>query len=151
MDIQISGLEQVQKALANAPKTIVITTFARALDAAAGVIAAEVAARVDLMGEFSETPLADHILTKVELDTDARGGNAVVGFDKSIDERTGVPQDAKAYWIEFGHRIVTHKPALKDVGEVKEKPFMRETFDVTRDKAIEVFAETVIANLPATL
>ena len=148
MDLQITGLEQVQRAITELPAQIVVRSFARALDRAAGVIAAEVELRAEGLGESgSDTPLSEHVVTKTEVDTGKRGGVASVGFDTSRDERSGLPQDTKAMLVEFGHQQVTHRPKKKAVGRVPPHPFMRPAFQASGDKAIEVFAATLIEGL----
>lgn len=148
MDLQITGLDQVQKALRELPAKVVVTSYAKALDRAAGVIAAEVTARAEALPESgSDTPLSEHVITKTEVDTNQRGGAAAVGFDSSQDDRTGIPQDLKALLVEMGHRMLTHQPGKKEVGHVAPHPFVRPAFEATADKAIEVFAETLIDGL----
>lgn len=148
MDLQITGLDQVQRALKDLPAQIVVKSYAKALDRAAGVVAAEVAARAEALSESgSDTRLSEHVITKVEVDTNKRGGAASVGFDSTQDERTGKPMDSIASWVEFGHRQVTHKPGSKEVGHVPEHPFVRPAFDSSADKATQVFAETLIEGL----
>jgi hypothetical protein len=148
MDLRITGLEQVQKRLREAAPTLVIKTFAKALDRASGVMAAEVELRAEGHPDSgSDTRLAEHVIIKTEIDTRARGGVSTVGYDSSLDERTGIPQDLKGYLVEYGHRMVTHKPEKKEVGHVPAYPIMRPAFDSSADNAIEVFAETVIDGL----
>jgi hypothetical protein len=148
VDLRITGLEQVQRALSELPTSVVVKGFAKALDKGAGVIAAEVSARAETLDESgSQTRLFEHVTVNVEVDTAKRGGVGTVSFDKSLDERTGIPQDLKAYLVEFGHRMVTHKPGKKEVGHVPAKPFLREAFEASADRAVEVFGETLIDSL----
>jgi hypothetical protein len=147
MELRITGLEQVQRALQELPVEIVTVGFAKALNASAGVIAGAVETIAAGMPEYSDTPLSEHVVINVEVDGNRRGGTATVGFDKSADERTGIPQDLKAYLVEYGHLMVTHKPDKKVVGIVHPKPFMRPAFEASADRAVEVFAETLIDSL----
>jgi hypothetical protein len=148
MDLKITGLDQVQRALKEAAPHIVARSYAIALDRAAGVIQAEVAARAEMLDESgSETRLADHTRVQVEVDTAKRGGIAKVGFDSTIDARTGIPQDMKALLVEAGHRAVTHKPGKEEVGHVPAHPFMRPAFEAAADRAIAVFGETLADTL----
>lgn len=148
MDLRITGLEQVQRALQDSSRLIVAASFARALDRAAGVFAAEVALQAAALGDSdSDTPLAEHVKTSVEVDTHKRGGIADVGFDQTQDERTGIPQDLKAYLIEYGHFIVTHKPEKDVRGFVRARPFMRAAFEAAAERAIEAFADSLIDTL----
>ncbi len=143
MELRITGLEQVQRALTGSPAKVV-RAFAVALDRAAGVIAAAVEERIP---EGPEGLLKQSIRVQVEVDTAKRGGIASVGFTSEPNERNGAPQDAVALWVEVGHRMVTHKPDSKQVGNVPAHPFMRPAFDSAADRAIEVFAETLISQL----
>ena len=154
MDIQITGLEQVQRRLKEISKGLAAKSFAKALDRAAGVIQAEVQTRAEALPEASQTPLSEHVIVKVEVDTNKGGGIALVGFDSSQDERTGVPQDLKALWVEYGHQMIGHKPAKRPLkgpltpdGVVVPHPFMRPAVEAVADQAIQVFGETLIEGL----
>jgi HK97 gp10 family phage protein len=144
MDIKITGLADVQRRLKEMPSLVVAKAFHAALDRAAGVMAAEVEIRAPL-GE--EGLLPESIITPVEVDVQKRGGQAAVGFSSAQDPRTGVPEDVKAAWVEYGHRQVTHRPGHEQVGYVLPHPFMRPAFDSSANKAIEVFAQALAENL----
>jgi len=159
MDLRIAGLEQVQRALKELPAKVVVRSYAKALDRAAGVIAADVMARAEGLPESgSDTRLSEHVITKVEVDTNKQGGVAAVGFDHSQDQRTGKPMDVIALQVEFGHRMLTHErkqagigrvgdSKLDQSGRVKMHPFVRPAYEATKDKAVEVFGETLIDGL----
>lgn len=142
MDITITGLEEVQKRLQAAPRTLATKAFLKPLDRAAGVIAAEVEARTP---EGETGLLKESVITKVELDSEGRGGSASVGFNSQISERTGKPQDLIAYWVEYGH--VQKSRRKKETGHVPAHPFLRPAADTAGDRAIEVFAEALSENL----
>ena len=147
MDIQITGLEQVQRNLAEAPAHIVASSYTKALDAGIKVIEAEVAARtpvqVEDYGLHQESgSLLDHIMTTVEIDSSLRGGVAKVGFGK---------YGQVANWVEYGHRQVTHQPGKREVGFTPAHPFMRPALAAAADAAIEAFAETLAASLEAAV
>ena len=142
MEIQISGLEQVQRRLAETPEALVRKAFETALDRAIGVVAAEVEARTPV-GEAEE--LAEAVITRVKLDEQNRGGQAAVGFSSRQSERTGRPLDEIALWVEYGHRMVTHHG--QQVGHVPAHPFLRPALASAGDRAIEVFASTLIESL----
>lgn len=146
MELTITGLEEVQKRLAAAPKTVVVKGYLKALDRAAGVIAAEVEARTP---EGETGLLKESVYTSVELDADGRGGSAAIGFRSTKSERTGAPQDAIAVWVEYGHQLVSHgkRSSRKVIGQVPAHPFMRPAADVAGDRAIEVFAEVLSESL----
>ena len=144
MEITLTGLAEVQRRLREAPAHIAVLAFAKALNRGAGVIAGEIEQRAEALKESSsQTRLAEHVIVRVEVDTDKRGGIALVGFDKSIDERTGITQDTKALWVEYGHRLVGHKPGKKLLANspVKPTPFMRQAVNAAAERAIEVMAE----------
>lgn len=147
MELKISGLDQVQRRLREAPNTLVAKSFAKALDRAGGVIAAEVERRTPI---GPEGDLKEHVIVKVEVDTAARGGSALIGFSSATSGRTGKPMDLIAYWVEYGHRLVGHgkrKKDRKDLGKVPPHPFMRPAFDASADRAVEVFGDTLIDSL----
>ena len=144
MDLRITGLREVQQKLKDASRLIVAASYAKALDRAGGVFAAAIQERAEGLDESgSDTPLSEHVVVTVEVDTQKRGGIATVGFDSTQDARTGIPQDLKAFLVEFGHRLVSHKPDKKEVGHVPAHPFVGPAFDQSADKAVEVFAETL--------
>lgn len=142
VSINITGLEEVQRRLREAPKILVAQTFVKAFDRAAGVIAAEVAAHAP---EGEEELLKENIVTEVTLDSNMRGGVAKIGYRSTISERTGASADMIALWVEFGHRHVSKSG--KEVGHVPAHPFMRPAAQTSATRAIEIFGETVIDSL----
>jgi len=142
MDIQITGLQEVQRRLTEAPSVLVEKVFTQALDRAAGVIAAELEARTPV-GEEEE--LAENVIVKVAIDPGKRGGTAAVGFSSRQSSRTGKPFDLIALWVEYGHRLLSHK--RKAIGHVPAHPFMRPAALASADKAAETFADVLIENL----
>jgi hypothetical protein len=147
MDLVINGLAQVQQQMRDLAPYLVVRSFARALDRGAGVIAAEIEQRAEQIHDGSETPLSEHVITRVQVDTQKNGGVATVGFDSSIDERSGITQDLKAMLVELGHRQVTHRPKKREVGHVPAHPFVRPAFDLAGDRAVQVFGETLAEEL----
>ena len=139
--ITITGLEQVQRRLREAPSLLVAKAMHTALDRGIGVIAAE----VEALTPEDTGDLKEHVITRVEIDVQNRGGSAAVGFASTPHERTGRASDAVALWVEMGHRMVSHDG--KEIGHVPPHPFMRTAFTVAADRAIEVFAETLIEGL----
>jgi hypothetical protein len=131
MDIQITGLEQVQRRLAEAPKHIVASSFVNALDAGIKVVEEFVAGRTpvqdDDYGYFKEGgSLLAHIVTEVQLDQQLRGGVALVGFGR---------YGFIARMIEYGHR------------KVPPNPFMRQSTNAAADEALAAFQSSLIENL----
>jgi HK97 gp10 family phage protein len=141
--IQIKGLEEVLRRMRGAADHIVIRSYARALDRAAGIIAAEVERRAETLPEVSDTPLHEHVTVKTEVDTQKRGGISRISFDQTPDARTGIPQDLKALFVEAGHKLIGHHPGDKNIGQVTAHPFMRPAFEASREKAVSVFAATL--------
>jgi hypothetical protein len=141
MTIQVKGLDEVMRRLRALGPTVLLPAVARGLDRAAGVIAAEVEGRLAARGDDSDTPLVEHLQVKTAVDPNSGGGRAKIGFDSTKDERTGKPQSLKAFWVETGHRMVTHDG--KEVGHVPAAPFMRPAFDAAAEQAAAVFAETI--------
>lgn len=144
MELRITGLEQVQRRLKEAPSLLVAKAFHQALDRAAGVFAGEVEMRCEEMEE-----LAENVIVDVEVDVAKQGGTAFVGFSHTPSERTGKPLDLIAMWIEFGHMVLTHKGETPSHGKthVPADPFMRPAFDAAAERALEVFQETLIDGL----
>jgi hypothetical protein len=145
------GLEAVQTMLREAPRTIVARGWVRALSAGGEAIAEVLEANTpikeeDTGGLLDRGELRESVMIEVILDSNFRGGLARVGFGKN---------GPVALWIEYGHRMVGHKPLKKLLGEVPQKPFMRITTDQAYDRAVAAFAqsleETVRTEFPQAL
>jgi hypothetical protein len=145
--ITITGLAEVQAMLRDAPRHIVVSGFARAGRDAANVFEAELAVRTPVRTEtlwndetFSEFRnqtgggLRASVVSTVEVDAQGRGVHTQTGFGK---------QGHVAAWVEFGHRMVTHKPKKREVGFVPAHPFIRPAFEASGDRAIDVFARSL--------
>lgn len=147
MQIRISGLEQVQRRLREAPRKLVAGAYAKAINQSIGVLAAEVEARTP---EGPEGLLKESVITEGEVDEQGRGAYAVCSFSKEVSERSEKPMDLIAYWVEYGHQQVSHDGKKTDrhvIGHVPAHPFMRPALDAAGDRAIEVFAGTLIDSL----
>jgi hypothetical protein len=137
---KITGLEDVQRMLDDAPRDLVARGFLKALQASADVIAEEVGVRTPIKSEdtgglLERGELRASLRTDVQLDSQFRGGVARVGFGKA---------GAIANWIEWGHRLVGHKSSGKKlIGEVKARPFLRPAFDSSADAAVDAFARSL--------
>jgi HK97 gp10 family phage protein len=125
----------------NAPKILQLAAYQKALQAGANVFMDELEAKTpiqlrlsggDLFVEGGNLKAA--IMSVVTLDTGARGGMAQVGFGKL---------GRVANWVEYGHRMVGHKPGKKAQGNVPAHPFMRPAFDASVDRAVEAFAKSI--------
>lgn len=152
--ITVVGVEDVQRMLSDAPKTIVASGFLKALSAGANVFADELelktpVKKADTGGLLDKGVLRESIAIDVELDSQFRGGSADVHFGKN---------GFIANFVEFGHRMIGHKSGGKKVlGSVEATsvppyPFVRPAFDAGANRAIEAFTnsiiETVLSQFP---
>ena len=136
MSITVRGIPEVQRNLGAFPKLLVLGCFRKALARSAAVFEDELARRcpeTDYSTSSDEYGhLVDSIVSHITIDFQGRGGRGVIGFgDKSF----------VALWIEYGHRMVTHKG--KQIGSVVAHPFVRASFAAAADRALEVFVEEV--------
>jgi hypothetical protein len=135
--ITVRGIPEVQRNLAAFPKVLVVRCFAKAFSRAAAVFEAELRIQCP-ESDFSTSSeeyghLVDNLTDEITIDTQGRGGHCQIGFGR---------KGFLALWIEYGHRIVTRSG--KDTGKrVPAQPFMRKSFDIAADKALEVFVEAV--------
>ena len=132
--IVVTGIEETQQLLADAPKNVVMLGYGRASNAAMNVLAEALISRTPV----KHGDLARALVINVSVDANSKGSFGQVGFGK---------QGLVAYWLEYGHRIVTHKPGKKEVGEVSAQPFMRPAFDSSADAAIDAFCAALEASL----
>ena len=139
LDLRITGLEEVQRRLSDLSREIVSGAFPVALERASAVIADEVRTRTP---EGAEGLLKRSVRVQTEVDTTRQRGGAVIGFTSQAGDN-GIPQDHIAEWVEYGHRLVGHKPGKADLGKVAMHPFMRPAFSVSADKAIDAFGEAI--------
>lgn len=137
--------------LRDAPRTVVARSFLKGFEAAAAVIEEELEIRTpvrtstlwndEAFREFKTQTGGDlkaalmHVTT---LDSNFKGGLLEVGFGK---------QGHVANFVEYGHRMVTHRPGQRQVGQVAAHPFMRPAFDASADRAINAFADQVAVTL----
>lgn len=150
MQVRITGLEDVERRLKNAPKQLVAHAFTKALDRAIGVVEAEVHARTPEGPDQGE--LKSNIVTAIEIDSNYQGGAAVCGFSSRRSARTGKPMDAIASWVEFGHVQVGHgskKSSRRAIGHVPAHPFMRPAAAAAAERAIQVFTDSLLDSLTA--
>ena len=136
MAAHIRGIPECQKNLSDFPKLLVMNCFRVALGRAIAVFEAEVRARTP-ESDYSTSSeeyghLIDNLMSTVTIDTQARGGRAVLSFGR---------KGFLAVWLEFGHRKVTHKG--REIGSVAAKPFMRQSFETASEAALDAFTETV--------
>ena len=147
----MTGLQDVQRFLYEAPKSLVALGFARALSAAANVFADEVerncpVKKEDTGGLLERGVLREQIMVAVEIDSQFRGGRSSVGWGPQIPKNLPL-------WIERGHRRVVKGGFYIDnrgrrrkgthIADVKPHPFFVRSFDAKVDRAIEAFAESL--------
>jgi HK97 gp10 family phage protein len=129
--ITITGIEEACAMLTAAPDNVVKIAYGKALAAAAvPIVEALEAATPQDTGKLKESIVSD-----IALDADGKGGVLSVGFSGN--------QGHIANFVEYGHRMIGHKPEKKDLGQVQPHPFMRPAASVSADAAIEAFAESV--------
>ena len=132
--IEIEGLEEACGMLTEAPGQVVPGALLHGLTAAGDVIEEYIAGRTpDKTGEM----LVDLGYT-VTLDANFRGGEVAVGFGD---------QGYKAAWVEYGHRMIGHKPGKKDEGMVQPHPFMRPAAEAATEPALDAFEDAVMGDL----
>ncbi len=136
--ITITGLSETLAMLKGAPKAIVVAGFAKALKAGGDVIADELELRTPEREEGDrneEQPhLKDSVVVEVLVDSNGNGGVVHIGFGR---------MGRIAIWVEYGHQLVGHRPAKKDLGYVNPHPFMRPAAAASADRAIEAFADSL--------
>lgn len=134
--IEIEGLEEACRSLTEAPRAVRARALLRGL--AAGGAIFEEAIRVRVPAKHGD--LKADLGTTVELRTDLEGGTAKSGFGK---------QGYKAGWIEYGHRMIGHKPEKKDLGRVEAHPFMRPAAAVAEEAAVEACVDAMLEEFTA--
>lgn len=85
-----------------------------------------------------ERRLRDAIMHVINIDPDFTVVAVTIGFGK---------EGRKALWMEYGHRMVSHRPGLKPLGFIAARPFIRASFEATKDRVIARFYERLQAEL----
>lgn len=145
----IYGIESCARALTDAPRQAVPAALARGLAAAGGILEEAIIAvmpvrDVRLGGDEEYPALIEDLRVEIILADAGEGGVVKVGFFK---------QGYVAAWVEYGHRMVGHKPDNKLLiggrvaGLVPAHPFIRPAADASAERAIEVFVEAVMEEL----
>jgi len=134
--ITISGIEETCAMLDKAPRNIVKAAYARALTAAAVPVVEALEARTPV--EHGDLKAA--VVTDVAIDAVGKGGFASIGFGK---------EGHVANFVEYGHRMVTHKPNKRTVGAVIAHPFMRPAAAASAEAAVDAFCESVRESMGA--
>lgn len=142
----ITGIEEVQRFLRDAPKLIVAKGFLKAMQAAATVVADEVEILVPVKAvetgggnSLDKGELRDSLMIAYQMDSQLRGIIADVGFPRATSH--------VALWLEYGHRLVGHRPGRKLLGFVRPFPFLRPAADLSFGSAVEAFAESLAVTI----
>lgn len=146
MNITVDGVEELNKFLTDAPREIVASCFLKALKAGGDIIEQTLIYNTpvkeeDTGGILETGELQDSVFLRVELDSQLRGGRAVIGF-------RGAGPNAVANWIEYGHRIVGHKPRKEYKGKnTTPNPFVRKTADQSAEPALSAFSASLSTSM----
>lgn len=159
LGVRVEGIPELLGKLGSLRTTSLQKALGYALSAAGVPIFGAISTRAELHDRSdSETStggadfgghLADDLASTIEIDTQGRGGRISIGFDKMA---------AKAIWLEYGHKMISHKPDKRELkgprtpdgvvipGGVDEPgPIMRLGLDEAADQAADKFFETFIA------
>jgi len=130
MNIRATGIKELTATPGSAPKDIANAGFERAANAAMGVFRAEIEQRTPVVtGELLAA------LTTQTVKLDPPGVVSTIYF--------GGKQGSVAFWLEYGHREVGHKPGLEELGFVNPQPIFRPAFDVSEGEAVEAFEASI--------
>lgn len=145
--ITVDGVDELARAWRDAPQKLIPQALLEGFKAAGWVLMGAIEARTPVGGKIvngaSTTggDLISDLDMTIQLDDDFRGGVVKVGFGKD--------QGYKASWVEYGHRMIGHKPGKKDLGVVQPHPFMRPAAETAAESAVEAFTEAFMAALEA--
>ncbi len=135
--ITISGIEETCAWLTAAPANIAKGAIGKALTAAC----VPVVQALDAHTPVDAGGLKEHLMSDVALDANGRGGDAQIGYGK---------QGYVARMVEYGHRMVGHKPKKEDTGKiVVAHPFMRPAAAESGEAAIEAFGKSLEESMAA--
>jgi hypothetical protein len=152
--ITVTGLKESIDFLNTMPKALVAKGFVKAGHAAGDVMLAAVIAHTPVSGAKVTNPttgvetsvgtggdLISAARMQVFLDAQYRGVQVQVDFGKL---------DYIAYWLEYGHRMIGHKPEKKQLfgpntpdGNVKPYPIFRPAADECFEAAVQAFADSI--------
>lgn len=128
--INISGIDEVEALLRNAPERLVRQAFRRALSAATVPVVQNLKPRIpERTGDLKQ-----HLETKISIHADGLSGVARIGFGS---------EGWRARLVELGHRMIGHGPENKEIGEVSAHPFMGPAASASGDAAIEAFTDSM--------
>jgi hypothetical protein len=135
----VEGLSETLQMLQDAPKQVAILGMGRAGRAAITLIAAALAKRTPIGDGPTRGELVSALFVEEVVDTQGRGITARVGFKGK--------QATVAMSLEYGHWWTGHAPEFKREDFIAEVPFMRPVFDATASAAIQMFEDTLEAEL----
>lgn len=132
--IEVEGLEETLAALDALEFDLAQRVIQPSLAAASVPVVQAVAERTPVLSG----DLLEHLKVTIKMDKAEKGGTASIGFPG---------REAKAAWIENGHRIVGHEPDLKELGQTEPKPFVRPAYEESSQAAVDAFVKTADANV----
>lgn len=153
VQLNVTGVKEAVAYLEELPKNIVVLGFLRALDAAGAVIqdalfentpvrtevrSTQSAARTGLQAGgrvITGGELREALTRKITIDTNYQGGVVEVYHGKLA---------WVANLVEYGHRLVGHKPGKKDLGTVPAHPFIRPTAEAVAQEAVDAFEASIV-------
>jgi hypothetical protein len=136
----VEGLSETLALLQDAGQNVALLALGRSARAAINLIAATLAKRTPVGEGPTRGALVSALKVEVTVDTAAKGVLALTGFRG--------PQALVAMSVEYGHDMVGHAPQFRKLGEfIEGRPFMRPTFDTTANAAIQLFDDTMEAEL----
>jgi hypothetical protein len=145
---EITGLNETIKALSDAPANVAKGAYGKALTAATVPVIKALDPRIPIAliaGGIAHRigALKSALTFEIAVDANGRGGLARIGFGK---------QGFVARMVEYGHRMVGHKPKSVDWKRFREKqmgefekpvppyPFMAPATISASEQAVEAFA-----------
>ena len=142
--LSVTGADEVAAYLESAPRVLVAEGWLKALVAAAEPLAVELAVNTPNGKDFAvvRDKLNESQVREIEIDSQLRGGTLTFGFGKN---------GYIAYFLEYGHRMVGHKPELKQLfskanpgqTHVLPDPFMARAANAAFDAVISAFAASL--------
>jgi len=153
LDIQISGLDELQAQLDDLGTKAAERCIRKALRAGAAIEQAAIVERAPVKvgdgGILPENALRNDIVVKVKREDDD-SLSAVVGPDKFTAH--------VARWVEYGHRQVNggysrktksgkYRGPGKQIGDVPEHPFLRPAWEATQTEVTDTICTTLAAEI----
>jgi hypothetical protein len=142
--ITVEGVDEVCREFREAPPRLIPYALLKGLEAAGWVLQGAIESRTpvggSIVGGRSTTggALIADLDMNITLDQNFRGGVVKVGFGK---------QGYVARFVEYGHRMIGHKPRNRELGVVQPHPFMRPAADDAAEAAVAAFNEAFLAAL----